>query len=326
MSHHADKPHRPRLSAFVPAYNYEKYIGQTLRSIFAQTHPPDELLVIDDGSKDGSAKVIEGALKDCPFPSEFISRPNKGLSATLNEGLAKTNGDYFAYLGADDIWLPEFIKERIRLLESRPEAVLAYGHAYAVDGETRIFESTADGDTYTGGAATLLLERALAPVSSTVCYRRSILERYGWNENSRLEDFELYLYLVREGPFAFDPQVLSVWRMHGNNASRDTRWMLDECLAAHRRVAEKVGQPESSLKRAEAKTSLEYAVLLARNGHKRLPISLLVRNWLTAPDLSKPVKIIGHCILPPGLKRARSARRNQAAVERFRAIEATFPK
>src|SRR5688572_16029222 len=114
---------KARTAVFVPCYNHSAFVEETLRSILGQTLAPDALLVIDDGSTDDSARIIEDVLKGCSFPCELISRPNRGLSATLNEGLAKTSGDYFAYLGSDDLWLPEFLEARVQLLERRPDAV-----------------------------------------------------------------------------------------------------------------------------------------------------------------------------------------------------------
>ena len=184
------------VAVVVPCFNHGRYVAQTLRSIFRQTLRPTRLLVIDDGSTDDSARVIEQTLADCPFDSEFISRANKGLSATLNEGFARTKGEYFAYIGSDDLWLPGFLEARVRLLGSRPDAVLAHGNVYSIDAGSRIIESSADYEnTYTGDDARPLLDRSLGPVSSTVCYRRSALEHHRWNEESRLEDLELYLYL-----------------------------------------------------------------------------------------------------------------------------------
>jgi len=307
-----------RVSAFVPCHNHAAFVGQTLRSIFGQKQFPDELLVIDDGSDDDSQKVIENALKDCPFPCELISRPNKGLSATLNEAFAKTSGDYFAYLGSDDLWLPEFLAARVELLESRPDAVLAHGNAYVIDADGRIFESSADWQTYIDDNARPLLDRAVAPISSTVCHRRSILEKFNWNEASRLEDFEMYLYLSYEGKFAFDPRTLSSARMHGTNASRDSEWMLEECLAAHRRVASRLGLSDRYLENVLSRTSLEYALLFARKGNSSKAISLMVRNWIKAPDIGKPIKVLGHCLLPASLKRARYEKNKQKAGERFK--------
>src|ERR1700749_3925493 len=122
-----------RVSVVVPSYNHAPFVAETLRSVFRQTHAPARLLVIDDGSRDGSREAIEKTLRDCPFPCELVARENRGLCATLNEGLSKTAGEYFAYLGSDDLWLPDFLAARVALLEERARAVLAYGHAFIIN-------------------------------------------------------------------------------------------------------------------------------------------------------------------------------------------------
>src|ERR1700704_4709601 len=148
---------QPRISVVVPSYNHARFVEATLRSIFRQTLAPAELLVIDDGSTDDSARVIERVLRDCPFACELVSRSNRGLCATLNEGLAKTRGQYFAYLGSADLWLPDFLATRVSTLESRAAAVLAYGHAFLIDEAADIIDCTLDWANYTDGDARSML-------------------------------------------------------------------------------------------------------------------------------------------------------------------------
>ncbi len=303
----------PDLSVFVPCFNHGRYVAQTLRSIFRQTLPPSRLLVIDDGSTDDSAKVIERTLADCPFESEFISRPNRGLSATLNEGFERLSGKYFAYIGSDDLWLPDFLEARVSLLESAPDAVLAHGNAYVIDGNSKVIENSADYNTYVNDEARPLLDRSTAPISSTVCYRRAALEKHSWNEQSRLEDLELYLFLSYDGRFAFDPAVRSTWRMHDSNASRDFEWMLAEALAAQRRVAKSLGLPTAKLRDVEAKTSMEYALLFARRGASAKALDLLLKHWWYVPGGEKPLKIFGHFLLPQFVRRMRARRKDSGA-------------
>src|ERR1700751_5485755 len=121
-----------RVSVVVPSYNHAPFVEAARASLFKQTRAPARLLVIDDGSTDGSPRVIEKLLSECPFPCELVARENRGLCATLNEGLSKTFGEYFAYLGSDDLLLPGFLETRVALLEERERAVLAYGHAFII--------------------------------------------------------------------------------------------------------------------------------------------------------------------------------------------------
>src|SRR4030095_12257363 len=179
---------RAAVSVVVPSFNHARFIGATLRSIMQQTLWPAKLLVIDDGSSDDSPAIIGRMLNECPFSCEFIVRDNRGLCATLNEGFEKTRGDYFAYLGSDDLWLPNFLKARVQLLESRPDAVLAYGHTYFVDEENRVVDCTADWASYADGDVREMLLATTAPMSPTVLYRREALEHERWQDKSRLEE------------------------------------------------------------------------------------------------------------------------------------------
>ena len=109
-----------RVSVVVPSYNHARFVEAALRSVFRQTLQPARLLVIDDGSGDDSPRRIEKTLQDCPFPCELIVRANRGLCATLNEGLARSGGEFFAYLGSTTSGSP--LPARASLSRSAPLA------------------------------------------------------------------------------------------------------------------------------------------------------------------------------------------------------------
>jgi alpha-1,3-rhamnosyltransferase len=301
------------VSVLVPSYNHARFVAEALRSIFRQTHAPRELLVIDDGSTDGSARVVARALEESPFPCELIARGNRGLCATLNEGLARTRGRYFAYLGSDDLWLPDFLGARLDALDARPGAVLAYGHALIVDGQTRVMDCTADWAEYADGDARPMLRRTVAPMSPTVVYRREALARHGWREGSRLEDFDLYLRLSAEGEFAFDARVLSAWRRHGGNTSRDQRMMLEEHLEALARHAGALGLEGDALARHASRLAFARAEDFLRLGHKREALRIAASNLGGATPRSL-VRALARLLVPyPLVRRRMRARADEAA-------------
>ena len=143
------------VSVVVPSYNHARFVEKCLRSIVKQSIQPLELLVIDDGSSDNSVRIIERTLKDCTFACDLVTCPNRGLSATLNEGLQRSRGEYFAYLGSDDLWLPQFLSARAELLSAQPNAVLAYGNAYSIDDADRIIDCTTDWAGYVDGSESM---------------------------------------------------------------------------------------------------------------------------------------------------------------------------
>ncbi len=306
-----------RVSVVVPSYNHASFVERTLRSIFRQTFAPAELLVIDDGSTDGSPKIIEPVLHDCPFPCELVARENRGLSATLNQGFARARGEYFAYLGSDDLWLPDFLRARVRLLESRPDAVLAYGHAYFIDEQNRIVDCTADWAHYADGDVREMLLQTIAPMSPTVLYRRDALEQQRWNEESKLEDYDLYLRLSAAGPFAFDPQVLSAWRRHGSNVSWDQALMLKEQLQAQRLGALRFGLTDDEIEKLQRATKFSRAEDFLRVGQKGKALRLLMHNWRGVRSPRETARILLRLLMPNSFIRGRERVRQRRTRERY---------
>lgn len=281
----------------VPSYNHAPFVGKCLRSIINQTLKPKKLLVIDDGSKDDSPRIIERVLKGCPFDAELIVRPNRGLCATLNEGFARSSGEYFAYLGSDDIWFSAFTSERVKLLDSRPEAVLAYGNALFLDETDAVYESSAEWWNFPSDAREML-RLGIAPISSTVFYRRSRLENHRWNENSRLEDYEFYVNLCTEGEFVFDRQVLSVWRHHGSNVSGDLHLMLAEVLAAQERHPQKLRLDETNFEEIQRQVRFRFAGDFLHKGHKKDALRLAAKNWRGAASKRQILEFSARMLVP----------------------------
>ena len=310
----------PRVSVVVPSYNHAPFVARTLRSIMAQTLAPAELIVIDDGSSDGSPRVIERTLNSCPFPCELIARENRGLPATLNEGLARARGRYFAYLGSDDLWLAGFLRARVALLAARPQAALAYGHAYLIDAENRIVDCTQDWARYADGDARRMLLQTIAPMSPTVLYRRAALARHGWNEAAQLEDYDLYLRLSLEGEFAFDARVLSAWRRHGRNTSGNQMMMLEEQLQALRRLAPQFGLNDAGFNKLRRRLSFARAEDFLRLGRKTEALSLMRRNLSGATLGSALARILLRLVVPYKLVELRQRSAQRRAAERYGSI------
>ncbi len=297
MNKAADDNQNREVFVFVPSYNHAAFIEKCLRSIINQTLPPKKLLVIDDGSKDDSPRIIERVLRDCPFECELVARENRGLCATLNEGFGRSSGEYFAYLGSDDIWFSEFLAERVKLLNARPDAVLAYGNALFLNENDEIFDSSAEWWTFPTDAREML-RLGIAPISSTVFYRRARIEKYEWNENSRLEDYEFYVKICDEGDFLFDPNVLSVWRHHGANVSGDMNLMLAEVLAAQNRNREKLGLSATNFDEIQRQVRFRYAGDFLHKGHKKDALKLAVKNWRGAESGKQILKFSARMLVP----------------------------
>jgi glycosyltransferase involved in cell wall biosynthesis len=248
----------------------------------------------------------------------MIARTNRGLSATLNEALSRTNGDYFAYLSSDDVWLPDFLEARVSLLEDTPRAVLGYGHCFLIDAANKIIDCTLDWAPYANGdAREMLLEQTFAPMSPTVLYRRTTLENEGWHEQAKLEDYDLYLRLSTKGDFAFDPRVLSAWRQHGHNTSQDFSWMIDARLTAQRRVADRLGLSAAELEHFQRVLRFAGAEDLLRLGEKSKALKLLRQSLGGAPSTVSLLKPLARLCVPYSLVKWHKKRKQGRAAERY---------
>jgi glycosyltransferase involved in cell wall biosynthesis len=235
----------------------------------------------------------------------------------LNEGLERTRGDYFAYLGSDDLWLPNFLEARVRLLELRRDAVLAYGHAYFVDEENAIVDCTADWATYVDGDVRKMLLGIIAPMSPTVMYRRDALDQQRWNQSSKLEDYDLYLRLSQLGDFAFDSRILSAWRRHGSNVSWDQSLMLEEQLRAQREAALRLGFSDEQAKDLERETRFKRAEDFLRVGQKSQALSLMAHNLRGVSSVRVAARMLLRLLIPNSFMRGRARVRQRKAFERY---------
>jgi glycosyltransferase involved in cell wall biosynthesis len=118
----SDRP--PAVSAIINVYNAERYLGEAIDSVLAQTHPVHELIVVDDGSSDGSAAVAEAYGP----PVRCIREQRGGIAASRNRAVREATGDFFAFLDADDRFVPDKLERQLELFEQDPELDLVYGH------------------------------------------------------------------------------------------------------------------------------------------------------------------------------------------------------
>ncbi len=104
----------PLVSVVLPAYNHARYVAEAIASVTAQTYPHIELIIIDDGSTDGTATVIANCVASVSVPVRFIARENRGAPATLNEGAALAQGQYLSFLNSDDYYAPDRISTLVK--------------------------------------------------------------------------------------------------------------------------------------------------------------------------------------------------------------------
>jgi glycosyltransferase involved in cell wall biosynthesis len=117
------------VSVIIPVYNGEKYIAQTLESVLAQTYQDFEIIVVDDGSIDGSADVIRNYTAKYSGKIRYFHQENRGIAAARNAGIKESRGAYIAFLDQDDLWLPDKLQKQINYFDNNKDAGLVYAHS-----------------------------------------------------------------------------------------------------------------------------------------------------------------------------------------------------
>jgi glycosyltransferase involved in cell wall biosynthesis len=208
------QPTAPSLvSIVIPSYNHERYLAAAIDSVLAQDYPRIELIVIDDGSTDGSP----GILKTYGSRFHWEIQSNQGQVATLNRGWLMSRGDVLAYLSADDLLLPGAVSTAIRCLERNPDAVLAYCDFNLIDPNSAVVRRvrTPDFDYRE------MLTKMICPPGPGAFFRRSAFEKAGtWHTGFRqMLDYEYWLRLGLHGRFVRIPEVLAAYRVHPGSQS-----------------------------------------------------------------------------------------------------------
>lgn len=201
-----------RYSVIVPTYNYGRYLSQSLDSILGQTHPPAQVIVIDDGSTDETPDVL------APYAAagriEYVRQSNMGIAAAQNRGLESAKHDYIAFLDSDDYWAPQKIERQMAAFRAQPEIDIMYALVEqfispdAIEPERwRLDESN----------------RRLDGVSTvTALLRRSAAERIGPFDTTlrRAQYLDWHMRGASLGMrWHVVPEVLAYRRIHGRNTS-----------------------------------------------------------------------------------------------------------
>lgn len=236
----------PRVSVVVPAYNATATIAATLRSIQAQTLADFELIVIDDGSSDGTPDLVDRIARDEPR-LRLHRQANGGTAAARNAGIARARGEFVALLDNDDLWMPRYLELMTAALVAAPDAGFAYTDAWVLDDSTKRVRTKTVLEFYppvpAGAAAPELLRLLIATnfVMSSVTARRTVLEEVGGFDPavSGVDDYDLWLRILAAGHAAVPaPAPLLIQRDRHDSQSKDELTMISGHLAVLRRLAE----------------------------------------------------------------------------------------
>jgi glycosyltransferase involved in cell wall biosynthesis len=216
----------PLVSVVIPVFAGERFLGEALDSVAAQTHPRVEVIVVDDGSPDASAEIAAAR------PGvRLLRESHRGVAAARNAGLAVAEGELIAFLDQDDQWLPDKLARQVQRLAERPELDLVLCHL-----EMTLVEGTPRPGWF---EPVWLREPQAGYVPSAWMVRREAFERIGSFDTS----YEIACdsdWLARAKDAGLRSEMLSGplvrWRVHGANGSYDQDTMRREMLRMLRRT------------------------------------------------------------------------------------------
>jgi glycosyltransferase involved in cell wall biosynthesis len=215
------------IAVIITTYNQARFLEESIQSCLRQSRPLDEIIVVDDGSDDDPASVVER------HPNvRLLSQYNRGLAAARNAGFAASTSDYITFLDADDRLQSEALEIGERMLMRRPEAVLAYGAYRFINAAGEIISSKNYVAELDDPYLQFLRIGNFIGMHATVIYRRERLAAVnGFNEAMlACEDYELFTRLAKTGQIVSHDNVVAEYRMHNDNMSKNRPMMLAAAL------------------------------------------------------------------------------------------------
>jgi glycosyltransferase involved in cell wall biosynthesis len=215
------------ISAIIPTYNRSRFLPRALRSVAEQTYRPIEVIVIDDGSTDGTADLIPAQrdmLAAAGIELIYLQQQNGGPARARNNGLSRVSGAYVACLDSDDFWKPDFLATMQRLLATYPSAGMAFGGYLSVDTDETFLSERPTGLPAQPNEG--LIQNPFPRImdympTGTPCIvmRRSALDAVGgFDVNFHIgEDWDLWYRVGKQFDFAYCLTGLTCCREHPNN-------------------------------------------------------------------------------------------------------------
>lgn len=235
----------PLVSVVIPAYNAERFLLDTLTSVLAQTYEHLEVLVINDGSTDGTAAIANQVMQR-DRRLTLITQPNAGAAAARNTGIHHAQGEYVAPIDADDLWHPQAIEKMVGCMQQAPPIVgVVYGWSADVDGNGKVTggfrTSGIQGNVY----ITLICHNFLGNASASLIKRTYLQKVKGYRTDMQqqqahgCEDWDLYLRLAEICEFRVVKEFLVGYRKDNHSMSTNFTRMARSHQVMLRSVQEK---------------------------------------------------------------------------------------
>lgn len=233
----------PKFSVVIPLYNKSSEIISTLQSVLQQSHRAAEILVINDGSTDDSAELMEDYINENNLSGYVIlvNKKNAGVSAARNTGIDHAKHEYIAFIDADDIWEKHFLEEIAMLTRTFPKAeTFSTGYQKVIDKnvyvDAKIRGLHSEKPAILNNYFEICSKGDLPFISSSVCIRKSLLARIGAFPLGEPigEDQDLWSRIALKSTIAHSPRVLAYYHLEASNRACNLNIPEQECPFSQR--------------------------------------------------------------------------------------------
>ena len=268
---------QPTVSAIITAYNSADYVHRAIESILDQSYAATEIIVVDDGSRDGTADVIEARFGD---RVRVIRQPNGGPNAARNQGARESQGEWIAYLDADDTWTPHRLEVQIPLT-TRPEIGVISGYAVCEKQEYQV-----------AGRVTfeMLWERNYVGVPTSLIRRAAFEELGGFDEDRELVGAEDYNMWLRMAHSHWEVHLVPEELFFYTSAPGSLYSQKERCLRGELRNIDKLGSllqlPQAMLDRKRWQTWRAYGRDYLQLRQLKPARACFRQEWRVRPSLS----------------------------------------
>ncbi|MDO4764209.1 MAG: glycosyltransferase family 2 protein [Flavobacteriaceae bacterium] len=209
------------VSIITPMYNSAKYVGKTIESVLAQTYSNWEMLIVDDGSKDNSAEIVQQYV-DKDSRVKLIRQKNGGCASARNNALSKARGRYVCFLDSDDLWEKDFLFEQIRFMKEKNASFVYSSHKRIDEGNIEILVPFIVPEK----VSYVDLLKTCSVSTLTVMIDKEEVEEVKFDENLRnvRDDYALWLELIKQTKVAYgNKKILASYRILQGSATRNKK-------------------------------------------------------------------------------------------------------
>ena len=232
-----------KVSVIIPTYNGGRYLGETLKSVFAQSYKSFDVLVVDDGSDQCLAEILN-PYKDRLY---YIYKTNTGPASTRNVGIKLSKGEYIAFLDHDDILHPDKLATQVEIMENHPACGLVYAWPRLINANGDLNPIKYQQYCPSGDVLKDFIKQNRIVSFSATLIRRSVFNKIGYldesSEATTCDDYDMWLRIAARYDVMYSPGDLVYYRLHENNLAKN----YEQNMNAHVHVLKKCLMDQSMI-------------------------------------------------------------------------------